>query len=64
MKLLNRHVIMIQRIKPFMLSYGRNKIANIIFSNIDKVVRCDTDGIIVRLKIKIYLGGMKNGYRI
>jgi hypothetical protein len=33
------------RIKPFMLSYGRMKIANIILTNLDKAVRCHTDGI-------------------
>jgi hypothetical protein len=36
------------RIKPFMLSYGRIKIANIILTNLDKVVRCHTDGIICK----------------
>jgi hypothetical protein len=36
------------RIKPFMLSYGRMKIANIILTNLDKVVRCHTDGIICK----------------
>ena len=34
------------RIKPFILSYGRVKIQNVILQNIDKVVRCHTDGII------------------
>jgi hypothetical protein len=39
------------RIKPFLLSYGRFKISNIILTNIDKVVRCHTDGIICSSKI-------------
>ena len=34
------------RIKPFMLSYGRIKIQNVILQNLDKVVRAHTDGII------------------
>ena len=40
------------RIKPFMLSYGRTKIANIILPNIDKVVRVHTDGIISKSRLK------------
>ena len=40
------------RIKPFMLSYGRAKIANIILPNIDKVVRVHTDGIICKSRLK------------
>ena len=39
------------RIKPFILSYGRVKIQNIILQNIDKVVRCHTDGIICKEQI-------------
>ena len=34
------------RIKPFMMSYGRLKIANIILTNLDSVIRVHTDGII------------------
>ena len=40
------------RIKPFLLSYGRNKIAKIIAKNIDIVVRTHTDGIICKSEIK------------
>mmetsp|Transcript_7120 Transcript_7120/g.7464 ORF Transcript_7120/g.7464 Transcript_7120/m.7464 type:complete len:455 (-) Transcript_7120:382-1746(-) len=36
------------RIKPFILSYGRIKIANIILQNMNKVIRCHTDGIICK----------------
>jgi hypothetical protein len=39
------------RIKPFMLSYGRLKISNIILTNLDKVVRVHTDGIICTSEI-------------
>ena len=36
------------RIKPFILSYGRIKISNIILTNLDSVVRVHTDGIICK----------------
>ena len=39
------------RIKPFMMSYGRTKTSNIILTNLDKVVRCHTDGIICTSEI-------------
>ena len=39
------------RIKPFLLSYGRVKICNIILTNLDEVVRVHTDGIICKSKI-------------
>jgi hypothetical protein len=40
------------RIKPFLFSYGRTKISNVILSNIDDVVRLHTDGFMCKSKIK------------
>jgi hypothetical protein len=39
------------RIKPFLLSYGRCKTANIIMNNLDNIVRVHTDGIILKRPI-------------
>jgi hypothetical protein len=52
------------RIKPFMMSYGRLKIANIILTNLDSVIRVHTDGIIctkpiTNVKLDNNLGDLK-----
>ncbi len=40
------------RIKPFLFSYGRHIIAKIIYKNLDNVLRCHTDGILLKEPIK------------
>jgi len=40
------------RIKPFLFSYGRHIIAKIICKNLDNVLRCHTDGILLKEPIK------------
>eukprot|EP01038_Epipyxis_sp_PR26KG_P015561 gene15561-21013_t len=49
------------RIKPFLLSYGRLKIANIVLTNLDNVVRVHTDGIITKTEITNVELGSKLG---
>lgn len=40
------------RIEPFIVASGRLKISNIILPNIDNIVRCHTDGIILKKPIQ------------
>ena len=50
MEVVNKDVIFettFARIKPFIMSYGRVKTANIIMNNLDNVVRVHTDGFIL-----------------
>ena len=44
------------RIKPFLMAYGRLKIANIILPNIENIVRTHTDGIISKVELTINTG--------
>ena len=44
------------RIAPFLLSNGRQKIANVIKPNIDKIVRVHTDGFVSKEKLEYKFG--------
>ena len=41
------------RLKSFLTSYGRVKIAEVIMKDVDAVIRCHTDGVVFNKEMKL-----------
>jgi hypothetical protein len=46
------------RLKAFLTSFGRMKIAEVAMNNVDSVIRIQTDGIVFNKKVNLSISGL------